>query len=162
MRALLRSGWIETSADEANVRTDEYYFGRRQDGVFRYESLAGDSRYELRLWLAPLLADGERVWVGQVRHYYTLGFGEGLRRFDADVDNARNFAGQKFVYGQAVRRVTWIEGTAVVPVERFWDRLIGAPYFTDGYRLVLWLSGDPVTSRDITLGRWDRPPEWLR
>jgi hypothetical protein len=162
LRALLRSGWIETAADETGGRGDEIFLDRRQDAIFRYQSLDRGSIYELRLWLAPLVASGERVWLGQVRHFYRLGPGQGLRRFDADVDNARNFAAQKFLYGQAVRSVAWLEGAAVVPVERFWNRVVGAPYFTDGYRLVLWLSGDPVAAHDIGFRQWDKPPEWLR
>jgi len=160
LRALLQSGWVETAASETSARDDDYYFGRRQDAIFRYDTLDRGSSYELRLWLAPVTADGERVWVGQVRHFFTLG--GALRRADADVDNARNLAAQKFLYGQAIERTAWLSGTAVVPVESFWDRLIGAPYFTDGYRIALWLTNDPVATQDIDYLQWDRPPEWIQ
>ena len=113
----------------------------------------------LRLWLAPVRTNGELVWLGQVRHYFRIG---GIRREDGDIDNARNFAAQKFVYGQAIDRVAWFKGDAVVPVESFWDRLIGSPYFTDGYRLALWLTGNPVAAQDIGYVNWDEPPEWVQ
>ena len=160
LRSLLRSGWIETAAGETNSRRDEYFFGRPQDGVFRYETLDKGSSYELRLWFSPVFANGERVWLGQVRHYFRVG--GAIRREDADIDNARNFAAQKFVYGQAVERIAWFQGTAVVPVSSFWDQLIGEPYFTDGMRLVLWLTGDPVAAQDIEFVPWDDPPAWTQ
>lgn len=159
LRALLQSGWIETSKSESRDQNTSAYFGRSQDAVFRHETIDRGSRYELRLWLAPLLAGGERVWVGQVRHFFTLG---AIRRVDADVDNARNLAAQKFMYGQVIERMAWLGGTAVVPVESFWDRLVGAPYFTDGFGIALWLTNDPVAVQDIDYLSWDQPPAWAK
>ena len=52
---LLRSRWVETSSDEAAKKEEVFLFGRKQDAIFSYESAAGDSVYELRLWLAPML-----------------------------------------------------------------------------------------------------------
>ena len=155
LRALLRSRWLETAAAESNDKEADFMFGRQQDAIFRYESMADDSLYELRLWLAPMLFDAQRVWVGQVRHLFTSG---ALRRFDPDVDNARNFAMQNLVYGQALERLGWISGEAVSPVESFWANLVRPPFFTDGYRLVLWLSADPVSILDVVSNNWDDPP----
>ena len=157
LSSLLRSGWLETPAEESRSRSDEYFFGRPQDAIFRYETLDRGSTYELRLWFAPVLADGEHVWLGQVRHNFRIG---GLRRQDADIDNARNFAAQRFIYGQAVERIAWFQGPAVVPVERLWERLTGESYFTDGSRIVLWVSGDPAAAQDIDFVGWDDPPMW--
>jgi hypothetical protein len=160
LRAFLRSGWVETSIQEATDQASHYLYGRTQDAIFRYHSLFGDSFYELRLWLAPLRSGNERVWVGQVRHFFNSGLG--IVRFDPDVDNARNFALQNFMYGQSLASVAWIAGTEVAPVESFWTSLIKSPFFSDGYRVVIWLSGEPVSLLDITTVEWDRPPGWNR
>jgi hypothetical protein len=81
---------------------------------------------------------------------------------DADVDNARNFAAQKFLYGQALKANAWLAGQEIVPVTSFWDKLIDRPYFTDGYLVALWLSGTPVSMFDIDIQTWDEPPKWMK
>jgi hypothetical protein len=158
--ALLRSGWIETSAQEASERRPEFLYGRTQDAIFSYRSLAGDSLYEIRFWLAPIRYGQDPVWLGQIRHFYV--FGKTLRRFDPDVDSARNFAMQKFLYGQALQSVGWLAGKEVVPAESFLERLINAPYFTDGHRVVLWVSAEPLSTVNINVKDWDQPPRWAK
>jgi len=158
LRALLRSHWIETSAEEAASRGSNFLFGRQQDAIFRYHSSADDSIYELRLWLAPITSRQDRIWVGQVAHLFTLGSKK--TQIDPDVDAARNFALQNFIYGQTVGKLAWISGDDVVPFESFWGSVDRPPYFTDGYGTVLWLSGDPVSVRDAENLDWDNPPEW--
>jgi hypothetical protein len=160
LKALLRSGWVETSAEEAAELEPQYLFGRSQDAIFRYQTIDGDSVYEMRFWLTPIMSGQDRAWAGQIRHFYTSG--PIKRRFDADVDNARNFALQKFLYGQSLQTMAWLSGEQVVPVTSFWDRLINRPYFTDGYRVVLWLSGEPLSALDINIEDWDAPPGWKR
>jgi hypothetical protein len=155
--ALLRSSWLETSEAESADLGENFLFGRKQDAIFRYESFADDSFYELRLWLAPMRSGDDRVWVGQVRHFFTSG--NSFRRNDPDVDNARNVAFQHFLYGQSVEQIGWLAGKQVVPVESFWENLIRPSYFTDGHRLVLWLSGEPVSLLDAIALDWDAAPE---
>ena len=157
--ALLRSRWIETSAGTASDREPEFMFGRQQDAIFRYESSADDSLYELRLWLAPMLDENKRVWVGQARHFYRTG---SFRSFDPEIDNARNFALQNMIYGQALEKMAWVSGEAVAPIESFWANLIRPPFFSDGHRVVLWVSGEPVSILDVSSLDWDDPPGWDR
>jgi len=159
VRALLRSDWRETSIEEAKGQPPEFFFGREQDAIFRYETVGGDGFYELRFWKAPFRSEGDDVYVGQARHFYRwIGT---VNRFDADVDNARNFATQKLLYGQAVTSNAWVAGKEVVPATSFWDQLVKTPYFTDGSRIVLWLSADPVSMFNIDTKTWDSPPRWL-
>lgn len=160
LRALLRSGWRETSIEEAAAQEPQFLFGREQDAIFRYETVGGDGFYELRFWKAPFRSEGDDVYVGQARHFYRwIGT---VNRFDADVDNARNFATQKLLYGQAVTSNAWVAGKEVVPATSFWDQLVKTPYFTDGSRMVLWLSADPVSMFKIDTKTWDSPPRWLQ
>lgn len=157
--ALLRSGWHETSVADASALAAEFYFGRPQDAVFRYESPGGEGFFELRFWLAPIKVGDQSVWVGQARHFFNwIGI---VERFDADVDTARMFAVQKFLYGQAIQSIAWLSGTAVVPATSFWDQLVNTPYFTDGYRVVLWLSGEPSSVLDVQVLDWDSPPRMV-
>jgi hypothetical protein len=160
LRALLRSGWRETSVEEAAALQPQYLYGREQDAIFRYETVGGDGFYELRFWKAPFLSGTDAVYVGLARHFFRW-IGR-VNRLDADVDNARNFAAQKFLYGQTLKTTAWIAGKEVVPVTSFWDSLIETPYFTDGYRIVAWLSAEPVSLFDIDVRSWDAPPRWMR
>ena len=160
LRALLRSGWRETSVEEAAAQEPQFLFGREQDAIFRYETVGGDGFYELRFWKAPFRSGDDHVYAGLARHFYRwIG---SVTRLDADVDNARNFAVQKFLYGQTLKGTGWIAGEEVVPVTSFWDTLINTPYFSDGYRIVLWLSAEPVSMFDIDVRTWDTPPRWMR
>lgn len=158
LRAMLRSNWIETSGEEAEDRSAIHMFGRKQDAIFRHESLADDSVFELRLWLAPIKAGEKEVWVGQVRHYFTLGSSK--RRSDPDVDIARNFALQNFFYGRSIDQVAWVHGDHVMPFEAYRSDPDTQTHFTDGFRVVLWLSGDPISMRDLKSLEWDTPPGW--
>ena len=152
---LLRSYWVETAQADASERRPDYLFDRPQDAIFRYESRVDDSIYEMRVWLAPLRVDGDPVWLAQVRHYYNTA---GFRIADPDIDNARSFALQNLVYGQALRQYAWIAGDEVVPVESFWQNPVRPPYFTDGERLVLWLDAEPVSMDEVEFLRWDEAP----
>jgi hypothetical protein len=156
LKALLRSKWIETSVSESGGGEAHFLFGRKQDAIFRYQSSTDDSFYELRLWLTPMMSGDDRIWAGQARHYFTTG--STLHRADPDVDNARIVAFQHLLYGQAIEQLAWISGEEVVPVETFWENLIRPSFFTDGGRLVLWLSGEPVSIREATYLDWDTPP----
>ena len=160
VRALLRSGWRETSIEEAKAQAPQFLYGRQQDAIFRYETVGGDGFYELRFWKAPFTSDSDDVYVGQARHFFRW-IGP-VTRLDADVDNARNFAAQKFLYGQALKGSAWIVGEEVVPATSIWNNLIDQPYFTDGYRSVLWLSAEPVAMFDIQVSEWDSPPKWMK
>lgn len=160
LRALLRSGWRETSVEEAKGLPSQFLYDRQQDAIFRYETVGGDGFYELRFWKAPFRASGDDVYVGQARHFFRwIG---SVNRFDADVDNARNFAAQKFLYGQTITGSAWIAGEEVVPAASFLEQLVNTPYFTDGYRIVLWLSADAVSMFEIDVKAWDTPPRWMQ
>ena len=159
LRALLRSGWRETSIGEAKDQPPQFLYDREQDAIFRYETTGGDSFYELRFWKAPFSFGNDQVYVGQARHFYRwIG---SVTRLDADVDNARNFTAQKFLYGQALRSTAWVEGREVVEVTNFWDALFNTAYFTDGYRIVMWPSAEPASVFEIDTRSWDPPPMWM-
>ena len=160
LRALLRSGWQETSIKEAMAQAPQFLFGREQDGIFRYQTVGGDGFYELRLWKAPFTTGSDDVYVTQARHFFRW-IGP-VTRMDADVDNARNFAVQKFLYGQSMKGIAWLAGEEVVPATSIWNNLIDKPYFTDGYRVVMWLSSEPVSMFDIDIKAWDAPPKWMQ
>jgi len=168
LRALLRANWYETPA--ANMSTQPaqssfkkqspyYLYGRKPDAVFRIKRSGDIDRNELRLWLSPLFLDGENVWLGQVTNFVgkrnyieNILFGAHL---DPDVDDARGFLLQNMWYSQGLEAFAWSQGQESVSVESPEQDFNDNQYFTDGYRIVLWLSGLPYSLTDARRRYWD-------
>lgn len=158
--ALLRSGWLETVAGQAGSESQagkaRYLFGRPADAVLR-RARDGDDRNELRVWLAPMRAGERPVWLGHVVHQLPGLFG--ILYQDPDIDEAQFYLLQTLWYGQSLAQLAWRAAVEPVPVS---EPILGfrhRGYFTQGYQLVLWPSGDPVALLEVKRLRWDRRPE---
>ena len=113
----------------------------------------------MSLWLAPSRVDGTEVWVAQVKHAigrrYQINeifFGSAE---DPDVDDGRNFLLQNLWYSQSLEAVAYLKTGKVVPKEDPAVDFNNNPFFTDGTRIVLWLSGDPVAMQDVRNLNWN-------
>ena len=153
LQALLRGGWYNVTLAEAETRKVAYLFDRNQDVVFRYSGRKNSGHYELRLWLTPVIVYGENVWAGEVVQQIDNTWS--VDRRDPQVDIARNFLLQNLLYSQTVTLHGWVRGPAVAQTDSIWARLVDNPYFTDGYRSVLWVTGDPVAPEEIIMLDWD-------
>ena len=163
LRALLRAGWYESIAG-SSLKTNSgqatyYLYGRKSDAVFRIQRNHSVDRNELRVWLAPMLVDGETVWLGQVTNFVgqrsyieKVFFGAHL---DPDVDDARAFLLQNIWYSQGLQSFAWSNAGKSVPFDHPGSDFNGNPFFTDGFRAVLWFSGVPYSLLDTTLLNWD-------
>jgi hypothetical protein len=158
-RAFLRGNWQETAAgspDTALARTHRYR-GRQPDGTFHKSRPDGSERKELRVWLAPMLVDDEQVWFGQVSYDMR---GEAAAtsseeyRIDPDIDDARMFIMQNFWYSQSLARMGLVTGGAVSTIDAPQVNFSGSEYFTDGLRVVLFVSEKPVALDDTILLKW--------
>ena len=156
LRALLRARWYETSraADEGTRLS--HWDGRPPDAIFRKSRDKAGERNELALWLSPVTVDGRDVWVGQAIHYLGSWFERSFR--DPDVDDARFYLLQDLWYGQALSQHAWQDAGAPVPFDARQRDFTGDEYFTDGYRAVLWVSGEPVSLIDTRTLSWDAVP----
>jgi hypothetical protein len=133
-----------------------HWDGRPADAVFRTERRGRAAGGDLRLWLTPLRARGTPVWLGQVSKH--VGAFLGISRLDPDVDDARSYLMQSFWYGQALARYAWLDGGYPTPIgSSDWDPFADR-WFSDGYRLVLWLSGPAVALNETEYLEWDEPP----
>ncbi len=177
LRVLIRSGWNETAAANGdssskksissdipeNFRyksvTPLYYYGRQQDASFREPRARGFERNKLRLWLSPMRVEGQEVWLGQVsRDYGVQTFGKTDHKLD--LDEVRSFLLQNLWYAQGIKKYGFVKGAgAAAPIFQPKTTFRGTTYITDGYRLVLWLSGDSVPLSDVEAVDWDNPPE---
>jgi hypothetical protein len=156
-RALLRAGWDETEADSAVTvaARAQRYRGRRPDGTFEKSRSDGSERKELRLWLAPMLIDGERVWLGQASQELNASqVASDAYRIDPDIDQARDYVLQDFWYSQSVLRAGFTEGGETVSIDAPRDTFSGARYFTDGLRVVMWIADEPIGLDEADVLLW--------
>jgi len=150
-RSLLRSNWIETTADDpltAHARAN-HYRGRPPDGVFQKLRPDGNERIEARLWLSPWRLGNNGIWICQV--VYSTSDADKLIEFltpqspAADLDSAVRFMLQDAWYSQSVIKAGYVSGVGQVPREKPRESFSGHEYFTDGLRLVLQLADEPVS-----------------
>ena len=166
LRALLRANWRETSSRALPDKNEsvQYLFGRRADAVFRLQRDKKRNRNVMSLWLSPYLYNGEPIWFAQVTHFIgqdtqlqELIFGA---RVDPDVDESRKFVLQNLWYGQSLSQVGWTH----TPHEITYEEEENAEpenkrgYFTNGIRIAIWVSGEPVSMTDAITLEWDDAP----
>ena len=163
LQSLLRAGWHESPKirDENQLAKAHYLYGRIPDAVFRNQGGGARERNELNLWLAPMLIEGTEVWLAQIVHF--IGRKTQLEqaffgaRVDPDVDEARNYLLQNFWYAQSLEKIGWMAGSGSVSIESARFDFNSLEYFTNGYRVVVWLSGEPISLLE-TRKALDDPP----
>lgn len=165
LQALLRAEWEESSynRDEAYLAQAYYFFGRVPDAVFVNKRDKSTARNEMRLWLAPIRVDGRPVWVAQIKHAigrrFKIGdFFMGVKP-DPEADEGRNYILQNLWYSQSLKEFAWSNSGNKVSIKDPELDFKNNPWFTDGYRIVLWLSGDTISLLEAREIKWDDHPE---
>lgn len=137
-----------------------YVFGRRQDVALQKARTTIHERNHLRLWLAPFTCEGKAVLVGQISRDIGLRFtfkapGWVTHKIDPEVDEARDYITQEMVTSHSVSQVAWVGGVGRFPRDEPRDNLTGDPYFTDGKRVVFFMSREPVPPTEVHFLEWD-------
>jgi len=141
-----------------------YVYGRAQDVALQKARENINQRNHLRLWLTPMRFEGKPVWIGQISRdigvrltWKTIT----THKIDPDVDETREFLLEDLAYAQSVAGFGYVHGVGRVDYQSPRGNLTGDPYFTDGLRVLLFLSGEPVDISELQLrdlGAWpDRP-----
>jgi hypothetical protein len=170
--AFLRAGWDETETFYAgslwkmmrsSVGGSEYryspvsalyVYGRPQDIALQKARATIDQRNHLRLWATPLRFDGKPVWIGQISRDIGVRLTSKTittHKIDPDVDETREFLLENLVYAQSVSGVGYVGGVGAATFDEPRGNLTGDPYFTDGLRIVIFLSADAVAIDEIDL-----------
>jgi len=136
-----------------------YVFDRPQDFALQKARGTIHERNHLRLWLAPFTCEGDLVFVGQISRDIGLRFtfkapGWMTHKIDPDVDEARNYLTQEMLTTESVRRVGWVEGAGKSTRAKPQRNLTGDPYYTDGLRVVLFLSKEPTSPAEVRFDDW--------
>jgi len=137
-----------------------YVFGRAQDVALQRVRASIHERNHLRLWLAPMRIEGQQVWIGQISRDIGVRFTRKTittHKIDPDVDETREFLVQDLWYSEALKSFGYVKGVGAASYSEPRSNLTGDPYFTDGYRAVLWVSSRPVAFSDVDWIDWEIP-----
>ncbi len=176
--AFIRAGWDET---ETVTRTSSmktiasflsggeyryspvsglYVFGRPQDVAFQKARETIHERNHLRLWMSSFTFQGIPVWVGQISRDIGVRFTPKTittHKIDPNVDETREYLLENLSYAQSLAKFGYVGGVGEVSIDQPKGNLTGDPWFTDGYRLVLWVSSEPVAISDVQYMDWRQP-----
>jgi hypothetical protein len=178
--AFIRAGWDETEAITAasswktmksffsggeyrySPISSLYVFGRPQDIAFQKARENIHERNHLRLWMSRVTYQGLPVWIGQISRDIGVRFTTKTittHKIDPDVDETREYLLENLAYAQSLKAFGYVGGVGEVPIDDPRGNLTGDPWFTDGYRLVLWVSSEPTPISDIQIIDWRDPAE---
>ena len=177
--AFIRAGWDETEVIsrsslakmagafitggeyQSSPVSGLYLFGRSQDVAFQKARSSINERNHLRLWMSPIRFEGVPVWIGQISRDIGVRFTKKTittHKVDPDVDETREFLVENLAYSQALAKLGYVEGVGAAPIDQPRGNLTGDPYFTDGHRVVLWVSSQPKDIAEIEMLDWGEQP----
>jgi len=139
-----------------------YTFDRHQDVAVQKARGNVNLRNHMRLWRAPVNVNGTPVWVGQISRDIGVRLTTKTlttHKIDPEVDGARWYLMQDMFYSQSLRRFAFAKGVGAATPESPRVNYTGDPYWTDGLRLVMWLSGEPVNYQQVESERWESVPQ---
>lgn len=178
--AFIRAGWDETETitgsttwktvqsffSGANYRyspvSSLYALGRPQDVAFQWTRQNIHERNHLRLWMTPYRYQGIPVWAGQISRDIGVRFTRKTittHKIDPQVDETREYLLENLAYAQSLKAFGYAGGVGEVSQDDPRGNLTGDPWFTDGLRLVLWLSSEPVAISELETLNWRRPED---
>jgi hypothetical protein len=137
-----------------------YVFGRPQDVALQKARGNIHERNHLRLWMTPFRTEGKPVWIGQISRDIGVRFTPKTittHKIDPDVDETREFLLEDLAYSQALAKTGYVRGVGKAPIDQPRHNLTGDPYFTDGDRVVLWVTSNPVDIDAIEVLPWRKP-----
>ena len=176
--AFIRAGWDET---ETVTRTSGmktiasflsggeyryspvsrlYMFGRPQDAAFQRARENIHERNHLRLWMSRARFEGVPVFIGQISRDIGVRFTTKTittHKIDPNVDETREFLLENLAYAQALKKFAYVGGVGEVTKDNPAGNLTGDPWFSDGYRIVLWVSSEPVAIDEVDFVNWRMP-----
>ncbi|MFM0214540.1 LssY C-terminal domain-containing protein [Paraburkholderia caledonica] len=135
----------------------QWLFGRTPDVVLRKQAQAGALSTSLRAWLAPVRFNGDPVYVAQAGRPLGGRFAHHGMADDTlhdDVDEARNFLVQDMMYSGGLDKLGFVYGVGQSPQAHPRTTLNGAPYYTDGLRVVMFFATRPLSFANVEMLKW--------
>lgn len=179
LAAFIRQGWdmtetatggsvwrtIKSSVFGMKYRTSPvsplYVYNRHQDVALQKARGTVDERNHMRLWLAPVTFENREVWVGQISRDIGVKLSSKTlvtHKIDPIIDESRFALLLDAAASQSLERVGFVKGVGVSPLASPRHNYTLDPYYTDGLRLVLFLSENTVSLDQIGWVKWEMPP----
>jgi hypothetical protein len=176
--AFIRAGWDETEAiNKASMWktmksfmsggeyryspiSSLYVLGRPQDIAFQKARDNIHERNHLRLWMSPVRYQGYPTWIGQISRDIGVRFTKKTittHKIDPNVDETREYLLEDLAYAGAVKKFGYVKGVGEVPMDQPKGNLTGDPWFSDGYRLVMWVTPEPTDLSEVQVLPWRNP-----
>jgi hypothetical protein len=76
---------------------------------------------------------------------------------EPDVDEARTYLLQDLWHAQAISKYGYVLGTGQATIAEPRQSLHDDDYFTDGLRIVIWVSDNPISFSEVHFVQWERP-----
>ena len=175
--ALIRSGWHQTEITygaSAMKTVQSFIFGSR----YRYSPIsplyvfdrsqdiglqkARDTihlRNHMRLWRTQYNYQGKAVLLGQISRDIGVKFNKRTittHAIDPDVDDTRNNLIGDLAYSQSLARFGFVAGSQASTPDDTYYNLTPDPYFSDGYRAVMFFDKRPRTLDRIEILDWEQ------
>jgi len=140
-----------------------YVFGRREDVALQKARSTINERIHARLWLTPYTFKARKVWIGQVSRDIGVRLTDQTwnlttHKISPDVDFDRDYLLQDLLMSGSVKRYGFIDGVRAAPASAPRTNLTGDPYYTDGLRVVVFLSDQTNPLSETERLRWELPP----
>jgi hypothetical protein len=102
------------------------------------------------------------VWIGQISRDIGVKFTSKswyltTHRVSAYVDQERDYLLQDLLLTGMVDRFGFVKGVGESSAAHARTNLAGDPYYTDGFRLVLFLGAEPQLPLSVSILGWERP-----
>lgn len=136
-----------------------YVYGRPQDIALQKARKTVDERNHLRLWRAPVTAQGQEVWVGQISRDIGVKLSSKTlvtHKIDPVVDEARLYITLDVAASQALCSVGYVKGVGYSEATAPRYNYTRDPYYTDGLRVVLFLSEELCPLDEIEYLPWEQ------
>ena len=139
-----------------------YVFGRREDVALQKARSTINERIHARLWLTPYTFESRRVWIGQVSRDIGVRLTDQTwnlttHKISPDVDFDRDYLLQDLLMSGMVERYGFVDGVRAAPASSPRTNLTGDPYYTDGLRVVVFLSGQTTLLGETKRLPWESP-----
>ncbi len=138
-----------------------YAFNRKQDFALQRARANISQRNHMRFWLAPFTYRNQQVWVGQISR--DIGIKLSAKSpsltthiIDPEMDLAREYLLHSLLAQGFVEKFGFVTGSTFAPREQPAHNLTDDPYFSDGMRLVVMLSPDPLPLVEIRSLQWEQ------
>jgi hypothetical protein len=140
-----------------------YVFGRREDVALQKPRSTISERIHARLWLTPYTVESRRIWIGQVSRDIGVRLTDQTwnlttHKIGPDVDFDRGYLLQDLLMSGLVERYGFVEGAPAAPASAPRTNLTGDPYYTDGLRVVVFLSKQKNPVNEVERLPWRLPP----